>query len=85
MEGEAAAPAAPTAEMKLRGGVDATVAWLLIVEATTAEALDAARAQALRPESLDRAGAARERVESGTYALQYCLAAEELRLVEATR
>lgn len=85
MRGDTTAIVAPTAEMALRGGVDATVAWLLLVEATTAELLDAALATTLRPEDLDRAGAPRQRVERGSYMFQYGLSAEELRLVESSR
>ncbi len=81
--GEAPPPGAPTAEMKLRGGTDATIGWLIMVEAVGVDALFAACDAVLQAPFLQDAGV--ERFERGVYSLQYTLSAEELRQTVPTR
>jgi hypothetical protein len=77
LQGQAAAGQAATAEKALRGGPDKVAAWILLVEASTAEALQQFRAGAGADAELARHGGAGA-IARGIYALQFALTKAEL-------
>ena len=70
-------PPHETAEMRLRGGVDETVAWVLLVEAVRADILEGLRQQDLCDSNLVKAGAD-PAIQRGIYALQFSLSKFEI-------
>jgi hypothetical protein len=77
LQGQTEAGQAQTAEKVLRGSPDKIAAWILLVEASTVEALARFRSEAGSNSELERHGGA-SAINRGIYALQFALTKAEI-------
>jgi hypothetical protein len=79
LQGQVSAGQGDTAEKKLRGTPDKVAAWILLVEASRPEAIEAFRAGVGSNASLAACGAG-EKIERGLYQIQFALTKAELEM-----